>query len=50
MKRHGLTTADDYKQAWANAEQARAEYRTTGRGGAITRDDIARTIHQMTNR
>lgn len=48
MKRHGLTTADDYKEAWAKAEKARTEYRTTGKGGAITRNDIAETIARMT--
>ena len=50
MKRHGLTTADDYKQTWAQAEKQREAYRTGNGGGAVTRDDIARPIHQMTNR
>ena len=50
MKRHGLTTADDFKDTWAKAEKARAEYRTTGRGGAITRDDIARAWARQDSR
>ena len=50
MKRHGLTTVDDYKQTWAQAEKQREVYRNGKGGGAVTRDDIARTIHQMTNR
>jgi len=47
MKRHGLTTADDFTQSWAKAEKARNEYRITGKGGAVTRDDIGRAIHQL---
>lgn len=46
MKRHGLTTVDDFTDQWAKQQKARDEYRTTGKGGAITRDDIARAIHQ----
>ena len=44
MKKHGLTTADDYKDAWAKAEKARDLYRQGKAGGAVTRDDIARAI------
>lgn len=50
MKKHSLTTVDDYKDTWAKAEAARAEYRQGKSGGAITRDDIARTIAQLQNR
>jgi hypothetical protein len=50
MRRHGLTTADDFKQTWAQAEKARTEYRTTGKGGAVTRNDIARAIHRLEDR
>lgn len=44
MKRNGLTTVDDFKGVWAEAEKRRTEYRTTGKGGAVTRDDIARAM------
>ena len=47
MKRHGLTTADDFKGQWAKAEQARNEYRTSGKGGAITRRDIAAVVERL---
>ena len=47
MRRNGLTTADDFKDTWAKAQAARDEYRTTGKGGAITRNDIAETIARM---
>ena len=45
MKRHGLTTIDDYKESHAKAQAARDQYRQ--RGGSVTRDDIARAIHQL---
>lgn len=44
MKRHGLTTADDFTETWAKAEKARDEYRQGRGGGAITRNDIAEAI------
>jgi hypothetical protein len=47
MRRTGLTTADDFKDTWAQAEQKRNEYRTTGRGGAVTREDIARALARL---
>jgi putative FmdB family regulatory protein len=47
MKRNGLTTADDFKGAWAKAEKERTNYRLGKGGGAITRDDIARAIAHM---
>ena len=50
MKRNNLTTVDDFKGTWAAAEKQRDQYRTGKGGGAITRDDIARTWHQMTDR
>ena len=50
MKRHGLTTADDYKDSWAKAERQREIYRTGQGGGAITRDDIAREWNRRENR
>jgi len=50
MKKNGLTTVDDYKQTWAKAEKERTDYRLGRSGGAITRDDLARTIAQLNNR
>ena len=50
MKRHGLATADDFKDTWAQAQKARDEYRTTGKGGAVTRDDIARAMARQGGR
>jgi len=50
MKANGLTTVDDFKGQWAKQKQARDEYRTTSKGGAVTRDDIARAMHQSMNR
>jgi hypothetical protein len=50
MKANNLSLADDYKDMWAKAEQKRAEYRTGKAGGAVTRDDIARALHQIQTR
>lgn len=50
MKAHGLTTIDDFKETWARAEKARDAYRTQGIGGATTKDDVARAIHQLESR
>ena len=50
MQSRGLTTIDDFKDTWANAEKARDAYRTQGIGGAVSRDDIGRAIHQLENR
>ena len=47
MKRHGLTTADDYTTTWAKAEKAREAYRRGESGGAITRNDIAEAWHRV---
>jgi hypothetical protein len=47
MRRNGLTTIDDFTQQWRRDAQAREAYRTTGRGGAITKYDIARAIHKL---
>lgn len=48
MKRHGLATADDFKDTWAKANKAREQYYT--QGGTITRRDISEAIHKLTNR
>lgn len=50
MKANNVTTMDDFKSVWQGAQKQRDEYRTTGKGGAVTREDIARTIHQLNNR
>ena len=50
MKKNGLTTADDFKETWNKAGQQRAEYYQGKGGGAITRHDIAETIHHLENR
>lgn len=47
MKRHGLTTADDFKDTWAKAQKERDLYRQGLGGGAITRNDIAETIARL---
>jgi len=50
MKTHGLTTMDDFKNEWSKAAERRAEYFTGKGGGAVTRDDIGRAIHQLESR
>lgn len=50
MKKHGLTTVDDFKGTWAAAERKRDLYRQGKGGGAVTRDDIARTWARMYDR
>lgn len=50
MKKNGLTTADDFKETWSRAAQQRAEYYQGKSGGAITKHDIARTIHELESR
>lgn len=42
MRAHGLTTADDFKDSWANAKKAREHYMQ--HGGTIRRSDIERAI------
>lgn len=49
MKSRGLTTMDDFKGEWARAEKARADY-YTGKRGSVSKEDIARTIHQLETR
>jgi uncharacterized protein (UPF0262 family) len=48
MKRHGLTTADDYKDSWSKKKIERENYYQ--KGGTITRDHICRVIHQLENK
>lgn len=49
MKRNGLTTMDDFKNEWAQAEKQRADY-YQGRKGSVSRNDIAQAIAQLENR
>jgi hypothetical protein len=50
MKRHNLTTMDDFSGTWSRAQAQRDAYRTEGRGGAVTREDIGRAIHHLESR
>lgn len=45
MKRHNLTTTDDFKQTWAQAQKAREAYFT--RGGSISRSDVERAMFNV---
>lgn len=45
MKRNNLATVDDFKQTWAQAQNARENYYT--RGGSIQRSDIERAMYQV---
>jgi hypothetical protein len=48
MKATGLTTADDFKQTWATAQEQRDRAYT--QGGSFSKRDIERAIHQVQNR
>jgi len=48
MKAKGLTTADDFKDTWAQAKVARERYMTDG--GTFKRADIERAIYKLQNR
>lgn len=48
MRINGLCTIDDFKESNKQAQKARDVYRT--RGGTVTRDDVARAIHQLESR
>jgi hypothetical protein len=48
MKATGLTTADDFKQTWAKAQEQRERAYT--QGGSFSKRDIERAIHQVQNR
>lgn len=50
MRRHGLTTADDFNGQWQREEKRREAYRTEGKGGAVTREHVARAIHELSKR
>jgi len=49
MKRNGLTTADDFKGEWAKNAEKRAQYFQGRGGGAVSREDVGRAIHQLEN-
>jgi hypothetical protein len=46
MKKNGLTTVDDFEGVWAKSRKERDDY-YTGKRGSVTKDDIARAIHQL---
>lgn len=48
MKRHGLTTADDFSSSWERARTEREKYYQ--HGGSFRKEDLHQAIHQLTNR
>lgn len=48
MKRNNLTTTDDFKQTWAQAQKARENYFT--QGGSISRSDVERAMFNVANK
>jgi hypothetical protein len=50
MRVNGLTTMDDFKQSFADAQQRKAEYVTQGKHGAVKREHIERAIHEIQSR
>lgn len=48
MKANNLTTVDDFKETWAQAQKERERYYT--QGGSIKRADIERAMYQVMNR
>lgn len=48
MKATGLTTADDFKDTWAQAKVQRERAYT--QGGSFSKADIERAIHQVQQR
>lgn len=48
MKANGVTMADDFKETWAKAQQARESYYQ--RGGSFSKSDIERAMYQVMNR
>ena len=49
MKMNNLTTVDDFKQTWSEAQGRRDDYRT-GKKGTVTRYDVARAIATLENK
>ena len=48
MKANNVTLADDFKNTWAQAKEARERY--VQHGGSFTKRDIERAMHQVMNR
>lgn len=48
MKANGVTLADDFKDTWSKAKEARERY--VQQGGSFRRQDIERAMHQAMNR
>lgn len=48
MRRHGLTTADDFKNEWSRAKEKREHYMQ--HGGSIRRQDIFDAIRKLEKR
>jgi hypothetical protein len=49
MKINGLTTADDFKGTWSDAQKQRDDY-YSGKKGSVSKMDIERAIHQLQTR
>lgn len=47
MKRHGLSTMDDYKQQWSKQREQRESYLTKG-ADPTRREDIVRALTERT--
>lgn len=48
MKANNLTTTDDFKETWAQAQKKREDYFT--KGGSIRRTDVERAMYQVFNK
>lgn len=48
MKRHGLTTVDDFKDTWAKTQEQRERYFQSG--GTVKRSDIERAFYNVMNK
>jgi hypothetical protein len=46
MRRHGLTTVDDFRETWRQAEARKVDFRQTGRDPTRKRD-IVEAIHRL---
>jgi hypothetical protein len=48
MKRHNVTTMDDFNSTWQKALKQKADYVT--KGGTVKREHIERAIHELQRR
>lgn len=48
MKRHGVTTADDFSSTWSKARESREKYYQ--QGGSFSKKDIQQAIQQLSRR